>query len=57
MIRLGRISIRRLSGVAKGRKDASFRKRKLPFAKGRFWLRKEDFFFFFFAFQCPFEVN
>ena len=29
-------------GVAKVRKEASFRKRKVPFAQGRFWLRKED---------------
>ena len=41
-------------GVAKVRKEASFRKRKVPFVKGRFWLRKEDFFI---TFQCPFEVN
>ena len=34
------------SGVAKVRKEASFRERKLPFAKGRFWLRNEDFFLF-----------
>ena len=31
-----------LSGVAKVRKEASFRERKVPFAKGKFWLRKED---------------
>ena len=29
-------------GVAKVRKEASFRERKVPFAKGRFCLRKED---------------
>ena len=30
------------TGVAKVRKEASFRERKVPFAKGRFCLRKED---------------
>ena len=29
-------------GVAKVQKEASFRERKVPFAKGRFCLRKED---------------
>ena len=37
----------RLSGVAKVRKEASFRERKVSFVKGRFWLRKEDFFLLF----------
>ena len=32
-------------GVAKVRKEASFRERKVPFAKGRFWLRKEDVYY------------
>ena len=31
-----------LTGVAKVRKEASCRERNLPFAKGRFYLRKED---------------
>ena len=31
------------TGVAKVRKEGSFRERKVPFAKGRVWLRKEDF--------------
>ena len=30
------------TGVAKVRKEASFRERKVPFAKGRFWLPKEE---------------
>ena len=29
-------------GMAKQRKEGSFRERKVPFAKGRFFLRKED---------------
>ena len=34
------------AGVAKVRKETSFHERKVPFAKGRFWLRKEDFSYF-----------
>ena len=34
--------ITEIPGVAKVRKEASFRERKIPFAKGRFCLRKED---------------
>ena len=30
------------TGVSTVRKEASFRERKVPFAKGRFYLRKED---------------
>ena len=42
------------------RKEGSFRERKVPFAKGRFLSRKEDFGYerkIVFTFLCPFEVN
>ena len=35
-----------ICGVAKVRKEASFRERKVPFAEGGFWLRNEVFFYF-----------
>ena len=41
-----KLFIRLPCGVAKVRKEGSFRERKVPFAKRRFWLRKEDFFYF-----------
>ena len=34
--------LRSETGVAKVRKEASFRERKVPFANGRFLVRKED---------------
>ena len=34
------------TGVAKVRKEGSFRESKVPFAKGRIWLRKDDCFYF-----------
>ena len=42
-----------LDGVAKVRKEGSFRERKVPFAKGRFIYERKIFF----TFLCPFIVN